>query len=179
MPLPKRTQQREVSLLMHYLDDIFPFQFSLYHHDYVGRREWLLPLLTSTRAVYYATLCLSLLHKERSSSSPGGDGDGDANGEKQPSPFWREERIRYYILALRETQLLLQSLTPTFSLETVKGSVHSLASTLHLISYEVSSIPHPQPGEKQKKKKREVTDGSSHPASSTGIGGFTSKQRRP
>lgn len=127
MILPKPTQEREISLLMHYLDDVFPLQFPFYHTYTRGKREWLLAVLTSTRAVYYSTLGLSLLHKEQSS------------GSVQPGlvATWQEERARYYILALKEARHPLRELSPVSNVETVKGSIHTLASILHLISYEV------------------------------------------
>lgn len=128
MSLPKKTQEREISLLMHYVDDVFPHQFPFYHSQFVGKREWLLPLLSSTKSVYYATLCLSLLHKENCFNR-----DQPGSGS-----FCQEERLRYYILALRETQQLLPQLSPECGLETVRYCVPSLASALHLISYEVS-----------------------------------------
>ncbi|KAL3470715.1 fungal-specific transcription factor domain-containing protein [Aspergillus californicus] len=126
MSLPKKTQEREVSLLMHYVDDVFPHQFPFYHSQFVGKREWLLPLLSSTKSVYYATLCLSLLHKENCFNR-----DQPGSGS-----FCQEERLRYYILALRETQQLLPQLSPECDLETVRYCVPSLASALYLISYE-------------------------------------------
>ncbi|UDD64221.1 hypothetical protein AFCA_011462 [Aspergillus flavus] len=130
MSVPRKKQEREISLLMHYVDDVFPHQFPIYHSQFVGKREWLLPLLSSTRSVYYATLCLSLLHKEKSSNL---DQPGSVS-------FCQEERLRYYILALRETQQLLQQLSPVCDLEAMRSCVPSLASALHLISYE-SSCP--------------------------------------
>lgn len=129
MSVAKKTQAREISLLMHYVDDVFPHQFPFYHSQYVGKREWLLPLLSSIRSVYYATLCLSLLHKEKCFNLD----------QPESVSFCQEERLRYYILALRETQQLLLKLSPVYNLDTIRYCIPSLASALHLISYEVNS----------------------------------------
>ncbi|KNG86356.1 hypothetical protein ANOM_004716 [Aspergillus nomiae NRRL 13137] len=130
MSVAKKMQEREISLLMHYVDDVFPHQFPFYHSQFVGKREWLLPLLSSTRSVYYATLCLSLLHKEKCFNMD----------QPESVSFCQEERLRYYILALRETQQLLLKLSPVYNLDTIRYCIPSLASALHLISYE-SSYP--------------------------------------
>ncbi|RYO75585.1 hypothetical protein DL766_001830 [Monosporascus sp. MC13-8B] len=123
---PKRTQEKETSLLMHYLDVVFPLQFPLHERSYEGKREWLLAILTSSRSVYYATLSLSLLHKE----SRLDDFEG----------IWQSERTRYYILALQESQQLLDQLDTAAGVAKLKGNIHALASTVQLISIESSSL---------------------------------------
>ncbi|RYP42842.1 hypothetical protein DL768_010195 [Monosporascus sp. mg162] len=123
---PKRTQERETSLLMHYLDVVFPLQFPLYERSYEGKREWLLAILTSSRSVYYATLTLSLLHKE--------------SRLDDFESIWQSERTRYYILALQESQQLLDQLDTAAGVAKLKGNIHALASTVQLISIESSSL---------------------------------------
>lgn len=55
--------EREASLLMHYLDHVFPLQFPCYSPSILdGGRNWLLPLLTSAKHVYYATLSVGAQH---------------------------------------------------------------------------------------------------------------------
>ncbi|RYP10995.1 hypothetical protein DL764_000292 [Monosporascus ibericus] len=123
---PKRTQEKETSLLMHYLDVVFPLQFPLHERSYDGKREWLLAILTSSRSVYYATLSLSLLHKE--------------SRLDDFESIWQSERTRYYILALQESQQLLDQLDTAGGVAKLKGSIHALASTVQLISIESSSL---------------------------------------
>ncbi|CAH0014445.1 unnamed protein product [Clonostachys rhizophaga] len=54
----------EASLLMHYFDQVFPWQFP-YHNPQsrTGNRGWLLQLLTKRGPLYYATISLSSLHQ--------------------------------------------------------------------------------------------------------------------
>lgn len=132
MNLPKRTQERETSLLMHYLDNVFSRQFPFYYNHAVGKREWLLTLLTSTKSVYFATLSLSLL-QITSTTSPLG------SNEVEQYTNWHEEKICYYVLALQESQKLVQELNPVDGLEKIKGSIHAIAATIQLMSYEVNN----------------------------------------
>ncbi|KAI9149649.1 Trichothecene biosynthesis transcription regulator TRI10 [Paramyrothecium foliicola] len=126
---PKRTQEKETSLLMHYLDVVFPLQFPLHDRSYEGKREWLLAILTSSRSVYYATLSLSLLHKE--------------SRLDDFESVWQSERTRYYILAVQEFQQLLDQLDTAAGIAKLKGNIHALASTVQLISIEVNSVQTP------------------------------------
>jgi hypothetical protein len=123
---PKRTQEKETSLLMHYLDVVFPTQFPMHEKHYEGRREWLLTILTSSRSVYYATLSLSLLHKE--------------SHLDDLKSIWQSERRRYYILALQESQKLLGQLDSVSGIAKLKGNIHALASAVQLISIEVNNF---------------------------------------
>lgn len=123
-----RTQERETSLLMHYLDDVFPLQFPFHETAHLGKREWLLTILSSTKAVYYATLSLSLLHKEACLDT----------SEMERGLIWRNEKTRYFILALRESQHLLQRLQTGSSKDGLKALVNALANTVQLISFEVN-----------------------------------------
>ncbi|KAI9147353.1 Trichothecene biosynthesis transcription regulator TRI10 [Paramyrothecium foliicola] len=123
---PKRIQEKETSLLMHYLDIVFPLQFPLHDESYIGKREWLLAILTSSRSVYYATLSLSLLHKESRSD--------DLNNA------WLNERLRYYNLAIQEHQQLLGQLDTTTGVAKLKSNIYALASSIQLISIESSSL---------------------------------------
>ncbi|KEY64038.1 Tri10 [Stachybotrys chartarum IBT 7711] len=123
---PKRTQEKETSLLMHYLDVVFPLQFPVHDRSYEGKREWLLAILTSSRSVYYATLSLSLLHKE--------------SRLDDFESVWQSERTRYYILALQESQQLLDQIDTADGVAKLKGNIHALASTVQLISIESSSL---------------------------------------
>ena len=112
--------------MMYYLDVVFPTQFPMHEKHYEGRREWLLAILTSSRSVYYATLSLSLLHKESRL-------DGFES-------IWQSERRLYYILAIQESQQLLGQLDSASGIAKLKGSIHALASVVQLISIEVNNF---------------------------------------
>ncbi|PQE28040.1 regulatory protein [Rutstroemia sp. NJR-2017a WRK4] len=54
----------ETTLLMHFLDVVFPLQYPLYKPPITqGGRGWLLSLLLSTKPLYHAALGLSAYHK--------------------------------------------------------------------------------------------------------------------
>jgi hypothetical protein len=58
--LPQALNGREASLLMYYLDHIFPIQFRMYNPTAVeGGRGWLLSLLLRTPPMYHMTLAMS------------------------------------------------------------------------------------------------------------------------
>nr|ACZ63299.1 regulatory protein [Fusarium camptoceras] len=125
MDFPKPRQERETSLLMYYLDVVFPLQYPPHERTCVGKREWLLTILTSARPTYYATLCLALLHKESSASS----------STSEQAAVWKREKTYYYILALQESQKLLGGLDTTSGMTRLKGTVIALACMLQLSSY--------------------------------------------
>nr|AAM48815.1 regulatory protein [Fusarium asiaticum] len=130
MDFPKPRQVRETSLLMYYLDVVFPLQCINPNSSCLGKREWLLTILTSARPTYYATLCLSLLYKE-SISSP---------CRTEQAIVWKREKTYYYILALQESQKLLGGLDKTFGITRLKGTVVALACMLQLIRFESSHL---------------------------------------
>jgi C6 transcription factor Pro1 len=58
--LPQALKGREASLLMYYLDFVFPLQFKMYDPTAAeGGRAWLLSLLLRTPPLYHMTLALS------------------------------------------------------------------------------------------------------------------------
>ncbi|KAH7174898.1 regulatory protein [Fusarium flagelliforme] len=130
MDFPKPRQERETSLLMYYLDVVFPLQYLPHERTCVGKREWLLTILTSARPTYYATLCLALLHKESSASS----------STSEQAAVWKREKTYYYILALQESQKLLGGLDKTSGMIRLKCTVIALACMLQLVSFESSHL---------------------------------------
>ena len=128
MDFPKPRQERETSLLMYYLDVVFPLQYLSHERTCVGKREWLLTILTSARPTYYATLCLALLHKGSSATS----------STSEQAAVWKREKTYYYILALQESQKLLDGLSKTSGMIRLKGTVIALACMLQLVNFEVS-----------------------------------------
>lgn len=58
--LPQALKGREASLLMYYLDTVFPIQFRMYNPTAAeGGRGWLLSLLLRTPPMYHMTLAMS------------------------------------------------------------------------------------------------------------------------
>ncbi|KAL4950358.1 fungal-specific transcription factor domain-containing protein [Aspergillus filifer] len=54
----------EATLLMHFLDEVFPLQYPAYKPDtMMGGRGWLLHLLLRTKPLYHAVLALSSYHR--------------------------------------------------------------------------------------------------------------------
>ncbi|KAL4965936.1 transcription factor domain-containing protein [Aspergillus stella-maris] len=54
----------EATLLMHFLDEVFPLQYPVYKPDtMMGGRGWLLYLLLRTKPLYHAVLALSSYHR--------------------------------------------------------------------------------------------------------------------
>jgi C6 transcription factor Pro1 len=61
-PLPV-LREKEASLLMHYLDYVFPLQFPFYKHSAIkGGRGWLLSILMQLEPLYHAALSISSYH---------------------------------------------------------------------------------------------------------------------
>jgi hypothetical protein len=54
----------ETTLLMHFLDDLFPLQFPLYKPSALeGGRGWLLPLLLRVKPLYHAALTFGAYYR--------------------------------------------------------------------------------------------------------------------
>jgi hypothetical protein len=60
---PPVLREEEASLLMHYLDYVFPLQFPFYKHSaFKGGRGWLLSILMQLEPLYHAALSVSSYH---------------------------------------------------------------------------------------------------------------------
>lgn len=126
-----RRYEREASLLMHYLDHVFPVHFPFYNPPIAeGGRNWLLASLTSSRSAYYATLGLSELHSQ-AVHSHGKEGKG-ADYEEQET---------HYKKACRHLQqdYDLDSLTFGKNSSELRKLIQLSVSVLQLMSYEVRS----------------------------------------
>ena len=65
LSLPFVSDDDQTSLLMHYLDDVFPLQFPFYKSSIRdGGRGWLLSILTQTKPLYHAALSLAAYHRQ-------------------------------------------------------------------------------------------------------------------
>lgn len=123
LKLPDSQLQREASLLMVYLDHGFPQQFPFYHPTLQqGGRAWLLPLLTSTKPVYYASLALGALYWRK--SLLGRESNSLARQLKQ-------DEEQSLILALREFRLFMSEPMDT------DDCLSALACIMQMVAYEV------------------------------------------
>jgi hypothetical protein len=132
-PEPTEGQlEREASLLMFYLDHVFWTQFPFYCPSVSeGGRAWLLPLLSSSKPVYYATLSLAALHWRMSLRE-------DRTLDLRRTLLADEKR--HHTLALQELREHLNALHATGKPESnVKDCVDALACMIQLIFYEVGS----------------------------------------
>ncbi|KAI9648582.1 hypothetical protein NHQ30_003219 [Ciborinia camelliae] len=58
------TTSNEASLLMHFLDNVFPLQYPMYKPEVAeGGRGWLLSLILKTKPLYHASIGLSAYHR--------------------------------------------------------------------------------------------------------------------
>jgi hypothetical protein len=114
---------QEAWLFMHYLDEVFPWQFP-YHSSYsqIGNRGWLLLLMAKRGPLYHAAISLSSLHQTAISE--------DECEQK-------EEALIKHSRALRELCGFMSLQKP---LENKACLTEFLASCLILISCEVSHI---------------------------------------
>ena len=116
--------QREASLLMVYLDYGFRQQFPFYQPSLEqGGRAWLLPLLTSTKPVYYATLALgALIWRQRLH-------DNDSRDLKE---VLKQDEDQHFMTAVQELRLYLEQ---PINSESYLGA---LACIMQMTIYEVS-----------------------------------------
>lgn len=126
-PTPSIDPQ-EASLLMHYFDEVIPWQFP-YHRpgSYLGNRGWLLSLFTKRGPLYHAALSLSSLHQSALR--------GNENEYKE-----NEKACNYHARALRELCLFLAFDRHDSILNNVGELTEFLACTMMLISLEVSIL---------------------------------------
>lgn len=116
---------QEATLLMHYLDQVFPWQFPYYNRNsQLGNRGWLLSLLSKRGPSYHAAMSLSALHK------------GWQNGESRGFAA-NQKAFNYRAGALREMcQFLTEEKTEILRQDDAQLADFLACSTL-LISFEV------------------------------------------
>lgn len=126
-PTPSISPQ-EASLLMHYFDEVIPWQFP-YHcpRSYLGNRGWLLSLFTQRGPLYHAALSLSSLHQSALR--------GNENEYKE-----NEKACNYYARALRELCVFLTFERQDNILNNIGELTEFLACSMMLISLEVSIL---------------------------------------
>ena len=126
---PDPAYEQETALLMYYLDYVFHDQYPFYDPAVAaGGRSWLLPLLTSTKPVYYATLSLSALHMNSNSVY------GDSVEVKKA----RQRQLEsHHGIALQELHSLIEISQELSGSQKVVASVHTLACMVQLIFFGV------------------------------------------
>lgn len=119
---------QEASLLMHYFDEAFPWQFP-YHRtrSYLGNRGWLLSLFTQRGPLYHAALSLSSLHR---SALRGNENEYEEN----------EKACNYHARALRELCVFLTYERQDEILNSISELTEFLACIMMLISFEVRML---------------------------------------
>lgn len=116
----------ETTLLMNYLDHVFPIQFNCYTPPVTELgRGWLLALLTRTKPLYHAALALSAFYMHSILLN---------TGRKISSDRQWEQMEMHYSLAFRELQPQITGLKDSPNL---KSAIETLACVIQLISFEV------------------------------------------
>jgi len=120
----------QTTLLMHYLDHVFPLQFSCYTPPVTEMgRGWLLALLTRTKPLYHAALALSSFYMYSVLLK---------TGRTQCIQKHYEEAKRQHALAFKELQLQLQLVDQSGN-KHLKGTIETVACIIQMIMFEVST----------------------------------------
>jgi C6 transcription factor Pro1 len=123
---------REATLLMHYLDEVFPLQFRFYNPLVSeGGRGWLLSILLSTKPLFHAALSLSAYHQ--SSILP-------LHSSTEGNSSILEDLERHYSLALVELKHHIDGLSLAIGLGRMTTRVEILACMIQLVSFEVGDM---------------------------------------
>lgn len=127
-PVPS-AKDFEATMLMNYLDYVFPLQFNCYTPPIIELgRGWLLALLTRTKPLYHVALALSCLYmhsqllKTRRSRCIQGHWD---------------KMNKHHALAFQELQVQISASNEGRKEGSLKGDIEILACIVQLISFEV------------------------------------------
>jgi hypothetical protein len=132
IPVSVTLGEREASLLMQYLDHIFPLQFPFYKPSFSeGGRGWLLDLILRTRPLFHAVLSLKLCHMRSSQS---------LENLNKCDPNILEDTDKHHTLALSELRSHIDGLELSTGSANVARKIEVLACMLQLVSFEVSLI---------------------------------------
>jgi hypothetical protein len=127
--LPQALKGREASLLMYYLDCVFPLQFRMYDPTAVeGGRGWLLSLLLRTPPMYHMTLALSA-HCFEMIEVPNGD------RERKQASFAR------LASALQNLQQYIRVYSQQDKPGSLEDSIKVLGCILQMIAFIVGLLP--------------------------------------
>lgn len=124
----------QTSLLMHYLDHVFPLQFPFYQPSiWNGGRGWLLFTLMQTKPLYYAALSFAAYHRQSIFCK----GTTDA----RPCCFQVEALQEKHVRAIRGLRHYLERIGTGIRNQDLVDSVKVLCCMALLISLEVSRLP--------------------------------------
>ncbi|KAK0102565.1 hypothetical protein ONS95_006176 [Cadophora gregata] len=123
------TSEKDFSVIMNYLDNIFPLQFYFYQPSASDRgRGWLLALILRSKSAYYTTLAFASLTNIIFQHG------GDSSAQPGPSKKLNE----HHTLAITELQEPLERLsTISGSAELLRTGAEILACIIQLLSIEV------------------------------------------
>jgi hypothetical protein len=122
----------EDTLFMHYMDEVFYWQYPFYR-SCSGGRGWIFSILRRVKPAYYTTLALSEHHRQ---SSPfHHDTFAYVSGAPEKSKV-------YYDMALQEMQSCLAQLSMQSQTIAAVRSVEALISILQLLHLEVCFLRH-------------------------------------
>lgn len=122
------SKEFDTTLLMNYLDHVFPLQFNCYTPPATELgRGWLLALLTRTKPLYHAALALSAYFMHSMLKHM------DSSRTICIGIHW-EEMKRHHALAFKELQLQISSLKVG---GTLTSTIETVAGIFQLISFEV------------------------------------------
>jgi hypothetical protein len=127
--LSQKYKENESTLLMNYLDNVFPLQFNCYVPPIVELgRGWLLALLTRTKALYHAAMALSAFYMH--SVLLKGGRVQCLNGH------WESIKM-HHALAFQELQKQIAASNHGQREGSLKERIEILACIIQLISFEV------------------------------------------
>ena len=125
------TKGFEATMLMNYLDHVFPLQFNCYTPPAIELgRGWLLALLTRTKPLYHAALALSCLYMYSQLLK--------TRRNRCIKGHW-EKMNKHHALAFQELQLQISALNDGRKEGYLKENIETLACIVQLISFEVGS----------------------------------------
>jgi C6 transcription factor Pro1 len=130
-----KSNDLESTLLMNYLDHVFPLQFNCYVPPVVELgRGWLLALLTRTKPLYHAALAISAFYMHSVILKTGRSRTRCMNNH------WEAMKI-HHALAFQELQIQISASNHGEKVASLKESIEILACIIQLVSFEVCFNP--------------------------------------
>jgi C6 transcription factor Pro1 len=120
------------SLLMHYLDVVFPNQFPFYNPSAEeGGRGWLLLIILRTKPLYLAALSMAAYHQQSRRRK--------FCSSMDPGSVAVDIFQTHHSLAIKELRLYLDTFKQEERAQSLEGNIEVLASIVFLICLEVSN----------------------------------------
>ena len=133
LSLPFVSDDDQTSLLMHYLDHVFPLQFPFYKSSIRnGGRGWLLSILMQTKPLYHAALSLAAYHRQFEYSQ------GTTDIERCLQVEALQEK---HVMAITVLRQFLQRISSNGQDRSIIENVQLLCCMVLLVSLEVSQNP--------------------------------------